>query len=649
MLDSCRHFFPPEDVKRLLRAAACLGLNRMHWHLTDDQGWRLEIRKYPELTETGSIRGPSFFGGTDPAKNNCGFYTQEEIRDIVRFAGELGIGILPEIEIPGHASAMLAARPRIGCRRGEAGVWPNQVEVSGGIFPALLCAGKDEALRFAEDILDEVTELFPYPAVHIGGDEALKIRWRRCPDCQRRIREEGLSSEDELQRWLVLRLGEYLAKKGRKTVVWNDVLEGGPLPDRFIVQQWMGGGEKTRAFLAEGGSAICSDTAAFYLDYPYGTIDVRTIWEYPRIPDFARGYEGQLLGLECPLWTERISSLDRAAYQLFPRLAAMSVKADHPEDMPWEAFLAETKRRMKKAEALGLRGAPEKMWVMEKEAAEKDRKAEYEKIRDKDALPYVRKEEQLVLLDRTERLMEEIGIPRAFALKAGDCLLAEVYGEAAPEETRGADVLIRQLTEAMESRQWGAWKDIPEDIWLDTMKAYARFIGEHRRSYGYDGFDRGEWTVRQAGARLFRIGELEYELIEEDGEKQLSLHIPSDARLEKERLGQSVKEARAFFRERFPAWDGARIICESWLLSPVLKELLPPSSRILRFQNLFTLQSTDPEDDAALEWVFGIAQGQREGLDLRTLKEETALQRGLKARLLQGGHCGSGFGVMTGL
>ncbi|MBQ6060358.1 MAG: family 20 glycosylhydrolase, partial [Clostridia bacterium] len=204
MLDVCRHYMPADEIRKLLDAAKILGLNRMHWHLSDDQGWRIEIRKYPKLTEIGSVRGDSYFGGTPEKERNCGYYTQQEVRDIVEYAGSLGIEIIPEIEIPGHAAAMLAAYPEFGCRRGETGRWENHVEISGGIFPSLLCTGNDAALDFIRDILDEVTELFPFPAVHIGGDEALKLRWRRCPDCQARMEKLGIPSEDALQRWLVL-------------------------------------------------------------------------------------------------------------------------------------------------------------------------------------------------------------------------------------------------------------------------------------------------------------------------------------------------------------------------------------------------------------------------------------------------------------
>ena len=406
MLDVCRHYMPPEEIRKLLQAAAFLKLNRMHWHLTDDQGWRIEIRKYPRLTDVGAVRGDSFFGGTPKGVRNCGFYTQEEIRELVRYAGELGIEIIPEIEIPGHAAAMLAAYPEFSCRKNNTERWKDRVEISGGIFPSLVCAGSDEAVTFLKDVLDEVAELFPSDMIHIGGDEAVKYRWRRCPDCQRRIREKGLPSEDALQRWLVLEIGEYLAGKGKHTVVWNDVLEGGTLPGYFTVQQWMGGEEQTRAFMENGGSVIRSETAYCYMDYPYGAIDVKTIWAMPRIPGWAEGTENRLLGIECPLWTERVTDLDRAAYLLFPRLTAMSLRmSGEAEGLDWETFRSRTAALERELETeTGLRGAPEAEWCLSPEAAAAEKEAENQKIHTPDAMPFVLKLEKLLRTERVEKL-----------------------------------------------------------------------------------------------------------------------------------------------------------------------------------------------------------------------------------------------------
>ena len=659
MLDVCRHYMPVADIKRMLDAAAVCGMNRMHWHLTDDQGWRIEIRKYPLLTEVGANRGPSYFGDVSPTENNCGFYTQDEIRDLVAYARERGVEIIPEIEIPGHACAMLAAYPHLGCRRtawpdwtprdGEAR-YAHEVRTGGGIFTDLACAGRDDALRFLEDVLDEVVALFPFPMVHIGGDEAPKLHWRRCPDCQARMRAEGLSSEDALQRWLVLKIGAYLAERGRETIVWNDVLAGGLLPSHFIVQQWMGSHELTRAFLQAGGRVIVSDTENYYFDYAYGETDVYHIWKHPLIPAYAQGFEDTLLGAECPLWTERITNPARAAHMLFPRMTAVGLRLNGFEADSWEAFAAGVREKQAKIDALGLVGAPESCWRMTPEQAKADLERDAA-IQDAPcARPYAEWTRRMLLQEAMERLLEQIDMPAPFAAVARDWALGDLDGEAAPlpEDLRGADELARQLLKAVENREDGPWRGIGEDVWIDTMKAYARFVREHFASCGVYDFDRGFWTVRQRDARLFRLGELEYELMRgDDGAPSISLHIPSDASLAPEKLNASVAQARAFMRAHFADWADAPMYCDSWLLSPVLKELLPPDARILKFQAAFDLTETNPDADDALQWVFGLTEAQKAAAHLEDLPEDTTLRRNMKARLLAGGKVGDAAGVLA--
>ena len=251
------------------------------------------------------------------------------------------------------------------------------------------------------------------------------------------------------------------------------------------------------------------------------------------------------------------------------------------------------------------------------------------------------------LPEKTECFMNRIGIPGEYIRKARNQAAAAMHGSRPEEYDEGAEILTRQLTEALESRENGPWKRIPEEIWLATMLCYPRFISEHRRSYGRDGFDRGGWTVRQAECRLFRIGELEYELFEENGRRAVSIHIPSDARLEADLLNGSVRQAETFLGEFYPEWKNLPLICGSWLLSPALKGMLPPESRIRRFQDAFDITEEDPEDTSALEWVFFIAEGQRSSVRYENLPEDTSLQRKMKAALLAGKKPGSAGGTLA--
>lgn len=649
-----------DNVKRLIKAAELCGLNRMHWHLADDQGWRVEIKKYPKLTEIGSVRERSFFGDVSETENNCGYYSQEQIKSIIEYAHTCGIEIIPEIEIPGHASAMLAAYPQYGCRRtvirnnAEHEIdTPYQYRVlnAGGIFPNLICAGKDESINFLKDILDEVADLFPYPAIHIGGDEALKQHWRRCPDCQRRIRQQGLKDEEELQRWLVLTIGEYLANKGKNTIVFNDSLSGGMLPKHFIVQHWMGNNRETTEFMREGGKVIYSDVEHFYFDYAYSSIDVHHIWETPAIPSYAEGFEDNLLGVECMLWTERITNIDRAAYLLFPRLPAMALKYDRTAQYTtWEDFAVALRNIQTRISALGLCGAPERDWKLSPEAREADRIADEKCRTSHGALQAIKEEQRLLLQEKLETFVEAINMPDTFALQVIDHAWKDLPGYCGTysgDNAEGLDELKEQLLTAINNRDWGVWRNLPEKIWLDTMKCFSRFVNEYHRSYGTYGFDRGFWTTRQINAQLFRIGELEYELKEDAGNRVLDIHIPSDTNLNMDLLNASVTQARQFVTEWFPEWQNAPLECTSWLLSPELKTLLPEASNILKFQEAFDIVSSDLEPTDVLEWVFKLANRQQEDVCLLELPEETSLQRNMKAHLLKGGKIGVARGILT--
>lgn len=366
MLDSSRHFLPKEDVLKIIDVLSFFKINRLHWHLIDDQGFRVEIEALPKLTEIGAKRGRSHFGLVDEYEGNNGYFTKADIREIVAYAKERMIEIIPEIEIPGHESAMLAAYPEIGC-----GSEPVEVETKGGIFDKLICAGKEESFAFVTKILDELVELFPYEMIHIGGDEACKRRWRACPDCQRKIKELGLKDENALQQWFVVKVQEYLKSKGKTVIAWNDSLRGEKLPSDFVVQMWMGDKELITDFVQRGGKIIQSSTASFYLDYPYALWDVHKLLNYELCPSYLP--EDAVIGVECPLWMERVTNLSRLFYQMFPRLAAMAecgwtVAAARDNDSFEERYAAIAEY----LKSQGIVGAPREYWHISEELAKQE-------------------------------------------------------------------------------------------------------------------------------------------------------------------------------------------------------------------------------------------------------------------------------------
>lgn len=355
MLDSSRHFLPKEDILRLLQGAAFFKLNTFHWHLADDQGWRLELKGFPKLTTLGARRGPVHFGRLLEPDQSQDFFTTADVKEIIAYAANLGIEVMPEIEIPGHASALLAAYPQMGCNGAN-----TQVKTHAGIFDSLICAGKEESWQQLKNLLNETAALFPSKYIHIGGDEAVKRQWRQCPHCQKRIKDEDLKDENGLQQWLMRRVQKHLHSLGKEAILWNDSLRGLPLPNDFVVQAWLGDRQLLTEFANRGGKVIQSSTKAYYFDYPYFVTDVDTIFSHDPchiVP------EAQLLGLECTLWTERVNSLARAAYLLFPRLPAMAETAwtalpqrrDNTFDQRYETVSYGL-------EALGLYSAPREYW-----------------------------------------------------------------------------------------------------------------------------------------------------------------------------------------------------------------------------------------------------------------------------------------------
>lgn len=395
MLDSSRHFLPKEDIKKMIDVIALFKINKLHWHLIDDQGFRVEIDAFPKLTEIGAYRGRSHFGLVDEYKNNSGYFTKEDIREIVAYAGEHMIDVIPEIEIPGHESAMLAAYPEVGCEGKKV-----QVATCGGIFDNLICAGKEESFVFVTKIIDELIELFPYEMIHIGGDEACKRRWRSCPDCQKKLKELGLKDENALQQWFVKRVQGYLKQKGKTAIVWNDSLRGEKLPTDFVIQMWMGDKELVADFVKRGGKIIQSSTESFYLDYPYAMWDVDKILHYELCPEFIEKEEA-VIGVECPLWTERVCDLDREFYQMLPRLPAMAEcgwtikEARRNEDFKERYQSIDNYLKQK-----DIFGAPEAYWYISDELAERDMEEHKRMVYTPENIAEFEREGEMMALER---------------------------------------------------------------------------------------------------------------------------------------------------------------------------------------------------------------------------------------------------------
>ncbi len=351
LLDCCRHFMTKEFVKRYIDLLAYHKMNVLHWHLTEDQGWRIEIKKYPKLTEIGAWRGE----GDD---RYGGFYTQEDIKEIVEYAASRYVTIVPEIELPGHSMAALASYPELGCT-GQG----YEVGTQWGVYDDVFCAGNDRVFDFLEDVLSEVVELFPSQYIHIGGDECPKARWKECPKCQVRIKAEGLGDEDELQSYFIQRIERFLSSKGRRLIGWDEILEGGLAPNA-TVQSWRGMDGAIAAATA-GHDVISSPLSHCYLDYAQsrgpgeptsgGYIPLELCYEFEPTPaELTPQQARHVLGLEGNMWSERAPQ-ERVDRQVFPRLCALAEVAWSPKEArDWDDFSARLKTHYRRLDALGV-------------------------------------------------------------------------------------------------------------------------------------------------------------------------------------------------------------------------------------------------------------------------------------------------------
>ncbi len=325
-LDVSRHFFPPSFIKRYLDYIAMMKMNVFHWHLVDDGGWRLQIDKYPRLTTVGGWRygvttgwdqGQLRFDPESRLPKYGGFYTKADVRDIVKYAAERNITVVPEIEMPGHAMPVFAAYPELGCQNQPPSSLQGQPPVN------VYCAGSEQTYTFIEDVLTEVMELFPSPWIHIGGDEVYKGYWHRCPRCQDKIKAEGLKSEDELQSYFVRRIDKFLSDHGRRLIGWDEILEGG-LAKGATVMSWRGI-EGGIAAAKAGHDVVMSPTSHAYFDAPYSSQPTEHVYTFDPVPETLTGEEAKhVLGGQANIWCEGIPTTQRVEYMIWPRMAAMA-------------------------------------------------------------------------------------------------------------------------------------------------------------------------------------------------------------------------------------------------------------------------------------------------------------------------------------
>ena len=355
MLDCSRHFWSVETIKEVLDILAMHKMNRFHWHLTEDQGWRIEIKKYPLLTQIGSLREQTTTGhneGLDGIPYG-GYYTQKEIKEIVKYAQERFITIVPEIEIPGHSLGALSAYPWLGCE-GEEGNYKTWSYW--GVSKQIACAGKESTFKFWQDVLDEVMALFPSEYIHIGGDEAPRDMWKECPHCQQRIKENNLSNEAELQSYVNSRIEAHLNKNGRKLIGWDEILEGG-VSQNATIMSWRGtvGGI---AAAKKGNYVIMTPGDYCYLDYRQTTdrkdeldsngsyVPLRKSYSFNPYDQLSKEEQKYIMGVQGNLWTEYVTTPMQLQYKALPRLGAIAEigwSNPSPETKDTEEFIGRAK------------------------------------------------------------------------------------------------------------------------------------------------------------------------------------------------------------------------------------------------------------------------------------------------------------------
>lgn len=354
-LDPCRHFMDLDSVKIYIDMLALHNMNQFHFHLSEDQGWRIEIKKYPELTQVGAYRNGTVIGHNSNLYDSVrygGYYTQDELRDLIQYAAERHINIIPEIDLPGHMQAALATYPQLGCTGGPYEVWRRW-----GVSEDVLCAGNEEAMQFAEDVLNEVMDLFPSPYIHIGGDECPKVRWEQCPKCQQKIKELGIkgderfSKEDYLQSYVMNRMAKVVEARGRRVIGWDEILEGN-VSETAIIMSWRGtegGIEAAR----KGHDVIMAPYSHLYFDYYQsediasepecigGYLPVERVYQFQPLPsELTPEQQKHIIGVQANIWTEYIASFKHVQYMAMPRMDALAeLQWNNPEERDFDAFV----------------------------------------------------------------------------------------------------------------------------------------------------------------------------------------------------------------------------------------------------------------------------------------------------------------------
>ena len=357
-LDICRHFFGKDVVKQYLDMMALHGMNTLHWHLSDDQGWRIEIKKWPRLTQVGAWRDRTVIGRNMGLYDHTmygGFYTQKDIREIVEYAAQRHITIVPEIDMPGHMVAALAAYPELGCTGGPYEVWPDW-----GVSDDILCAGNPRVYEFLGDVLSELMELFPSPIIHLGGDEAPKGRWKQCPRCQQKMKEEHLQNEEHLQGYMVRRMQQLLEQKGRRLMGWDEIMVCN-VPKTSIVmnwRDWQGVVDPAK----QGFDVVRTPNSTLYFDHYQipadswnntlligGNSNLQKVYNYEPAPATLTAEEqAHVMGVQANVWTEYIAYPELIEYQVLPRMAALAeVQWAAPERKDYDSFMSRLPRLLK--------------------------------------------------------------------------------------------------------------------------------------------------------------------------------------------------------------------------------------------------------------------------------------------------------------